>query len=175
MVFLPRVEALRTSTLGYEIATPLPFRVAMRRAGDLRFRVAVGCAPSTISPILTFPKGKKKSQIKGPIPAFFKKRSEITTSSNTARTNSRPLGRVREGLLISCFFYRQRRSFFTAAGRFLNHAGCCRHAKHGVGDGGDDKEENEFSDWRHRQTPKRRSRQHPPWLFVFISATNRSN
>ena len=68
--------------------------------------------------------------------------------------NSRPLGRVREGLLISCFFYRQRRSFFTAKGRFLNRAGCCRHAKHGVGGGGDDKEENEFSDWRHRQPQK---------------------
>ncbi len=34
------------------------------------------------------------------------------------------------------FFYRQRRTFFTAKGRFLNRGGCCRHAKHGVGDGG---------------------------------------
>ena len=41
-VSIPRVEALRTSTLGCEIATPLPFRVALRRAGDLRFRVAGG-------------------------------------------------------------------------------------------------------------------------------------
>ena len=56
--------------------------------------------------------------------------------------------------LNQLFFYRQRRSFFTATGRFLNHAGCCRHAKHGVGDGGDDNEENEFSDWRHRQPQK---------------------
>ena len=39
---IPRVEALRTSTLGYVIATPLPFRVSSRRAGDLRFRVAGG-------------------------------------------------------------------------------------------------------------------------------------
>ena len=30
------------------------------------------------------------------------------------------------------FFYRQRRPFFTAASRFLNHGGCCRHAVHGV-------------------------------------------
>ena len=52
------------------------------------------------------------------------------------------------------FFYRQRRTFFTAHGRFLNHAGCCRHAKHGVGGGGDDMEENSFSDWRHRQSQK---------------------
>ena len=70
------------------------------------------------------------------------------------------------------FFYRQRRTFFTAKGRFLNRGGCCRHAKHGVGGGGDDTEENSFSDWRHRQPPKRRSRQQPPWLFVFISTSN---
>ena len=31
---------LRPSTLGWEIATPLPFRSALRRAGDHRFRVA---------------------------------------------------------------------------------------------------------------------------------------
>ena len=47
--------------------------------------------------------------------------------------------------LNQLFFYRQRRPFFTANGRFLNRGGCCRHAKHGVGDGGDDMEENEFS------------------------------
>lgn len=52
------------------------------------------------------------------------------------------------------FFYRQRRTFFTAKGRFLNRGGCCRHAQHGVGDGGDDKKENLFSDWRHRQPQK---------------------
>ena len=43
------------------------------------------------------------------------------------------------------FFYRQRRPFFTAAGRFLNRGGCCRHAVHGVGGDGDEKEENLFS------------------------------
>ena len=52
------------------------------------------------------------------------------------------------------FFYRQRRPFFTATGRFLKRGGCCRHAKHGVGDGGDDTEENSFSDWCHRQPQK---------------------
>ena len=35
-----KVKQLRTSTLGYEIATSLPFRIALRRAGDLRFTVA---------------------------------------------------------------------------------------------------------------------------------------
>ena len=39
-ISLTKVNQLRTSTLGYVIATPLPFRVALRRAGDLRFTVA---------------------------------------------------------------------------------------------------------------------------------------
>ncbi len=52
------------------------------------------------------------------------------------------------------FFFRQRRPFFTAHGRFLNRGGCCRHAKHDIGGEGGDKEENSFSDWRHRQPPK---------------------
>ena len=72
------------------------------------------------------------------------------------------------------FFYRQRRTFFTADGRFLNRGACCRHAVHGVGG------------WRRREggklvfrlasspTTKRRSRQQPPCLFVFISTAYRS-
>ena len=135
-----------------------------------------GCVPSTTSPILTFPKGKEKSQNKGHIPALFKKRSVTITSSNTTRTNSRPLGRVREGLTISCFFTANGGHFFTAKGRFLIHAGCCRHAKHGVGDGGDDMEENEFFDWRHRQPQKGEAdnRRHG-FLYLYqpqIEATN---
>ena len=73
------------------------------------------------------------------------------------------------------FFYRQRRPFFTAAGRFLNRGGCCRHAAHDIGGEGGVKEENSFSDWRHYQLQLRRSRQQPPWLFVFILTTNKSN
>ena len=38
-----------------------------------------------------------------------------------------------------------------ADGRFLNRDGCCRHALHDIGDDGDDKKENSFSDWRHHQ------------------------
>ena len=56
-----------------------------------------------------------------------------------------------DGIHKLLFFYRQRRSFFTAAGRFLNRGGCCRHAAHGVGGEGGVKEENSFSDWRHYQ------------------------
>ena len=56
-----------------------------------------------------------------------------------------------DGIHKLLFFYRQRRPFFTAHGRFLNRGGCCRHAVHGVGVDGDDTEENSFSDWRHYQ------------------------
>ena len=59
-----------------------------------------------------------------------------------------------DGIHNQLFFYRQRRPFFTADGRFLNRGGCCRHAVHGVGGDGDEKEENLFSDWRHRQSSK---------------------
>ena len=67
-------------------------------------RSCQGCVPFTIGPILTFPTGKEKSPKEGPIPAFPKGKVCATTSSNTRRTNSRPLGRVREGLTISYFF-----------------------------------------------------------------------
>ena len=51
------------------------------------------------------------------------------------------------------FFYRRQPDFFfTAAGRFLNRGGCCRHATHDGGDGDNGKEENSFSD-RHWLQP----------------------
>ena len=46
----------------------------------------------------------------------------------------------------SCFSTGVSRTFFTAAGRFLNRGGYCRHAAHDGGDGDDGKEENSFSD-----------------------------
>ncbi len=49
------------------------------------------------------------------------------------------------------FLYRQRRNFFTAKSRSFYRRGGCRHARHDGGDGGDRKEENSFSDCRHRQ------------------------
>ena len=36
----------------------------------------------------------------------------------------------------SCFFTGESRTFFTAAGRFLNRGGCCRHAAHDGGNAG---------------------------------------
>ena len=46
----------------------------------------------------------------------------------------------------SCFFTGDSRTFFTAAGRFLNRGGCCRHAAHDGRDSDNGKEENSFSD-----------------------------
>ena len=53
-----------------------------------------------------------------------------------------------------CFFTANGGLFFPADGRFLTRGGCCRLAVHGVRGDGDEKEENLFSDWRHRQPPK---------------------
>ena len=78
-----------------------------------------------------------------------------------------------DGIHNQLIFYRQRRPFFTAASRFLNRGGCCRHAVHGVG-GGRRREGGKLV-FRLASPPilKRRSRQQPPWLFVFISTANR--
>ena len=54
--------------------------------------------------------------------------------------------------ISSCFFTGDSRIFFTAAGRFLNRGGCCRHAAHDGGEGDNGKEENLFSD-RHWLQP----------------------
>ena len=88
-MFLPRVEALHASTLGYEIATPTELP---------------GVRPVHHRHHPNLPHGEGKSPNEGPIPAFPKGKVCATTSSNTRRTNSRPLGRVREGLTISYFF-----------------------------------------------------------------------
>ena len=52
----------------------------------------------------------------------------------------------------SCFFTGDSRTFFTAAGRFLNRGGCCRHAAHDGRDSDNGKEENSFSDGHWLQT-----------------------
>ena len=134
-----------------------------------------GCAPSTISPILTFPTGKEKSQNEGPIPTFFMKRSVTITSSNTTRTNSRPLGRVREGPTSCCFFLPPTADFLNGQRPLFEPwrlLSSCKAWRWG---------------WRRRHggklvfrlpsptATKRRSQQQPPWLFVLISTTNRSN
>ena len=57
-----------------------------------------GCVPSTTSPPNLHPKGKEKSQNKGPTPAFPKGKENLQNALNTASTSSRHLGRVGEGL-----------------------------------------------------------------------------
>ena len=58
----------------------------------------------------------------------------------------------------------------------MNHAGCCRHAAHGVGDGGDDKEENSFSDWRHCHPQKGEADNiRHGFLYLYQPITEESN
>ena len=69
----------------------------------------------------------KKSAVGGKKSPAMPVQKMITLFSN----GSRHIDEIHKLL----FFYRQRRTFFTAAGRFLNRGGCCRHAVHGVGGG----------------------------------------
>ena len=74
--------------------------------------------------------------------------------------SSRPLGRAGEGLsgefgegpLLAAVFFTASAGLFERpkAAFFYRHDGW-RHAVHDGGDGGDDTEENSFSDGRHRQ------------------------
>ena len=62
-----------------------------------------------------------------------------------------PIGDGWGGAFNGMFFYRQRRTFRTAKGRFFYRCGCWRHAQHDGGVGGDEEEENSFSDGRCHQ------------------------
>ena len=66
--------------------------------------------------------------------------------------NRSPQGRAGERRPISsCFLYRRKQDFLNGQRPlFYRHDGW-RHAMHDGGDGGDDTEENSFSDGRHRQ------------------------
>ena len=67
MVFLPRVEALRTSTLGYEIATPTELP------------------------------GVRANHYRSPIPTFPKVKERYITDSNTTRRSYYHLGMAGKG------------------------------------------------------------------------------
>ena len=54
-------------------------------------------------------------------------------------------------LLIKCFFTANGGLFERPRAAFFYRYGCWRHAVHDGGDGGDDKEENSFSDGRYHQ------------------------
>ena len=62
-----------------------------------------------------------------------------------------PWGELERGTTSSCFFTAKGGLFERPVAAFLNRDGCCRHAMHDIGDDGDDKKENLFSDWRHHQ------------------------
>ena len=134
---IPRVEALRTSTLGYEIATPteLP-RVRTINDGLLislpspcninEWRTTTTAIPPTAPLHLIIYIGRTSLPTLG----YEKAPDRVGAVPSTS----------------SCFSTGVSRTFFTAAGRFLNRGGCCRHAAHNGGDGDNGKEENLFSD-----------------------------
>ena len=128
IIHIPRVEALRTSTLGYEIATPTEL------PGVRTIHLQAPSQPppsgrSTTKPPQTLQEGT-------PVPWGWLGRGFLNGWGDASNKQ--------------LFFYRQRRTFFTAKGRFLYRRGGCRHARHDGGDSGDGKEENSFYDCRHR-------------------------
>ena len=128
IIHIPRVEALRTSTLGYEIATPteLP-RVRTIHNGPLislsipcsinEWRTTCTAIPPTAPLHLIIYIGRTSL----PTPGHEKAPDRVGAVPTTS----------------SCFFTGVSRTFFTAAGRFLNRGECCRHAAHDGGDGDD--------------------------------------
>ena len=62
-----------------------------------------------------------------------------------------PWGELEKGTTSSYFFTAKGGLFERPIAAFLNRDGCCRHAMHDIGDDGDDKEENSFSDRHHHQ------------------------
>ena len=61
------------------------------------------------------------------------------------------MGMAREGLSMECFFTANGGLFEWPTAAFFYRCGCWRHAVHDGGDGGDDEEENSFSDRRYHQ------------------------
>ena len=133
-----------------------------------------GCVPSTTSPILTFPKGKEKAQTKAPSQPSPRGRCAPQPPQTQEERIPAPWGGLGRGLQsaiflppTAAFFYGQRPLFEPC--RLLSS---CKAWRWG---------------WWRRQggkrvsrlvsptTTKRRSRQQPPWLFVFISTPNRSS
>ena len=98
--------------------------------------------------------------------------------------NSRPLGMAREGLSMSsrtleelggsstscCFCTASGGLFERPTAAFFYRRGCCRHAEHDGGDGGDDTEENPFSDGRyHQRHPGEADSCHHGFLYFGIT------
>ena len=100
---VPRVEALRTSTLGYEIATPTELSGVRTIHNGLTILLPPrGHIQATTRPIPAFLKGKEFHQrpiqaTTRPIPTFPKRKELHSTASNAAGRSSRHLGRAGEG------------------------------------------------------------------------------
>ena len=143
---IPRVEALRTSTLGYEIATPTELPRVRTIHNEPLISLSI---PWSINEWRT-----TTTAIPPTAPLhliIYIGRTYLPTPGH-----KRAPGRVRAvPSTSSCFFTGDSRTFFTAAGRFLNRGGCCRHAAH---DGG------KCWDGPQRQLLHPRTQtSHPPW------------
>ena len=79
-----------------------------------------------------------------PTPPYYIYRAHLSDHPEARKKKTDRAGAMTS--ISSCFSTGDSRTFFTAAGRFLNRGGCCRHAAHDGGDGDDGKEENLFSD-----------------------------
>ena len=124
-IILPRVEALRTSTLGYEIATPTELP-RVRTIND-------GLLISLSSPCSINEWGATTTALPPTAPLhliIYIGRTSLLTPWHKRAPDR--VGAVPS--TSSCFFTGDSRTFFTAAGRFLNRGGCSRHAAH---DGGE--------------------------------------
>lgn len=96
---LPKVEALRTSTLGREIANPSELLLLTQTICELRLQLSAtptalsGCTPSTMNqPYMAL--------VRSSIPTLPKDKEHEPTASNTAGISSNHLGRTGEVLLL---------------------------------------------------------------------------
>ena len=127
IIHVPRVEALRTSTLGYEIATPTELPRVRTIIDGLLISLSSPCSINEWRTTCTA------------IPPTAPLHLIIYIGRTSLPTSRHEKAPDRVGAVPStsnCFFTGDSRTFFTAAGRFLNRGGCCRHAAHDGGDGG---------------------------------------
>ena len=126
-MFLPRVEALRTSTLGYEIATPTELPGVRTIHNGPLISLSIPCSINEWTTTTTaLPPTAPLHLI------IYIERTSLLTPGHKRAPDQ--VGAVPS--TSSCFFTGDSRTFFTAAGRFLNRGGCCRHAAHDGGNAG---------------------------------------
>ena len=125
-----------------------------------------GCAPSIYKPHPSLPKGgrststlistlhmRKTKRIRHIVYNRFVPSPLRETQRGTSRWPPAPWGGFGEGPLLAAVFVPAKAGLFERPkAAFFYRRGGWRHAVHDGGDGGDDTEENSFSDWRHHRT-----------------------